>query len=610
MTAIQRKITANHILLAITLITGIAVYYKFLFFGHISWDDPEMVFKNKFVKSFNLNELTTNHFIGNYIPLTMIVHAIAWLFFGSNDAGHHAVNILFHLVNALLVYQAGKQLLKNDTGAIAGMIVFLMHPVQMESVGWISELKNILSTTFYLAGFITYLKHIQHPGKKPYFFTLLLFFLGCLCKSSVVVFPLALVCADIYFQKKLSLKFLYNKIPFFAISVVIGLINIKTQTADQFINYAHAFPYYQRVGFAGFALLKYLLMFVAPVNLSVIYPYPPNSLSALVTGYMTLACLAFLFFMAVKTKKYNYLALGLFIVVNLLLVLQFVPFGEVLYADRYMYIPVIGFAWILASLLPNTKLTPLIAAPLLLLLLGLASFSRSNVWKSGISLYEDILKQFPNSFVALNSVGVEYMLRDNNEKALYFLNRSIEVAPYNYKGFYNKGLFYLKNQKPAMAVENFNKSIEIYRYSKAYVGRASAYHQLGDIPGAMRDANSALAIEKNNAKAHFVLGNCYNDLNKTSEALAEYNTCIKLNDSEPDFYFQRAIIHGKTQDFIHCVEDMNTCLAMDPTHFEAYYWRGVAKVNLKMNPCDDFRIGAQKNHQPSVKAFRNYCQGS
>jgi protein O-mannosyl-transferase len=607
-TTTPRKITTQHILLAASLLTGLIVYYKFLFFGHISWDDPEMVFKNKFVKTFNLKELTTNHFIGNYIPLTMLAHALAWLFFGSNDAGHHAINIFFHIFNALLVYQAGKQLLKNDTAAVAGMIVFLLHPVQMESVGWISELKNILSTTFYFSGFLAYIKYIREPEKKQYLLCLLLFLLGCLCKSSVVVFPLALVCADIYIQKKISLKFLTNKIPFLVISVVIGLINIKAQTEDQFINYAHAFPYYQRVGYAGFALLKYLLMFIAPLNLSVIYPYPLNSFPALVTGYFTLGCLAFLFYLAVKKNKYNLLALGLFTLVNLLLVLQFVPFGEVLYADRYMYIPVIGFAWIMASLLPNTSRTSLIAASILLVVLGLASFSRSNVWKSGISLYEDILRQFPNSFVALNSVGVEYMLKDQNEKALYFLNRSVEVAPYNYKGFYNKGLFYLKNQKPAKAVENFDRAIEIYRYSKAYVGRASAYHQLGEIPAAIRDANSALAIEKNNPKAHFVLGNCYNDLNKTAEALAEYNACIKLNDSEPDFYFQRAIIYGKTQDFTHCVEDMNTCLAMDPTHFEAYYWRGVAKVNLKLNPCEDFRIGAQNNHQPSVNAFRNYCK--
>ena len=88
------------------------VYSKFLFFGHISWDDPEMVFKNKFVKTFNVKELFANHFVGNYIPITMLAHAISWLLFENNSGGHHLINILFHLINGVLVYQLSKRFLK------------------------------------------------------------------------------------------------------------------------------------------------------------------------------------------------------------------------------------------------------------------------------------------------------------------------------------------------------------------------------------------------------------------------------------------------------------------------------------------------------------------
>lgn len=608
MSTVFKKITTNYILVLITLLAAVLVYYRFLSFGHISWDDPEMVFKNKFVRTFDVKALTSNHFIGNYIPLTMIVHAIAWLLFGAADAGHHGVNIFFHLVNGLLVLQTGRVLLKNNTAAIAGMVVFLLHPVQVETVGWISELKNILSTTLYLLALLSYIEYIQTKKQKQYLFALLWFGLSCLGKSSAVVLPLSLLCIDIYTNKRISLDFLKNKIPFFILSIVIGLINIKAQTEDQFINYAHAFPYYQRTGFAGFAVFKYLLMFLAPLNLSVIYPYPQSNVTAMIIGYVMIAALLASGIIAFRKKKFNLLAIGLFVLTNLVLVLQFIPFGEVLYADRYMYIPLIGFAWLFASLLPEKKTISNMVMLVLVVIFSLASISRSKVWKSAVSLYEDILQHFPNSFVALNSVGVEYMLKDNNEKALYFLNRSIEVAPYNYKGFYNKGLFYLKNQKPKEAVENFNKSLEIYQYSKAYVGRASAYHQLGDIQNAIKDANSALGLEKNNAKAHFVLGNCYNDLNKINEAMSEYDQCIALNDNDPDFFFQRAIIFGKKQDFRRCIDDMNTCLSMDPGHYEAYYWRGVAKVNLQMNPCEDFRMGAQKNHIPSVNAYNRYCR--
>jgi protein O-mannosyl-transferase len=318
--------------------------------------------------------------------------------------------------------------------------------------------------------------------------------------------------------------------------------------------------------------------------------------------------IAFVMYPTIKGKKFNYTALIIFTLFNLVLVLQFIPFGEVLYADRYMYIPLIGLAWLLGFVIDQLKLSTRIVFPILIVLLSISSFSRSKVWKSGITLYEDILHNFPNSFVALNSIGVEYMLRDNNSKALYYLNKSIQVAPYNYKGFYNRGLFYLKNQKPREAIKNFDQSLSIYEYSKSYVGRASAYHLLGDLPNAIKDAQASLRIEKNNSKAHFVLGNCFNEQNKLEDALSEYNKSIALNDGEAEFYFKRAIVFGKKQEFEKCINDIDLCLAFDPIYYEAYYWRGVAKVNLGRNGCSDFEIAARQNFEPASTAFKKYCR--
>jgi protein O-mannosyl-transferase len=606
-TAIKKIIKENS-LLAIALVVCIFVYAKFIFFGHISWDDPEMVFKNKFVKTFAVKELVTNHFVGNYIPIAMLTHALAWLLFEDNDGAHHVINILLHLLNGCLIYTLGKQLFKNESIALISTILFLLHPMQMESVGWISELKNVLSTTFYLAGLLSYLKYSQTFTKKHYVFTIMFFLLGCLSKSSVVVFPLSLICLDIVLQNKISIKFFINKIPLFIISIAFGLINIKTQTADLFINYAHAFPYYQRIGFAGYALVKYLVLFLFPVNLSVIYPYPTHTNTAIIIGYLVITLLAIALFFSYKNKRYNYLAVVLFTLVNLILVLQFIPFGEVLYADRYMYVPIIGFGWLVGHTIIQIKIPIKTLSIALLCLLSFSSYLRANVWRSGITLYEDILRNFPNSFVALNSVGVEYMMRDNNDKALYYLNKSIQVAPQNYKGYYNRGLLYLKNQKNELALKSFNQALDIYDYPKARIGRGSAYHLLGNIPKAMEEANYILARDKNNPKAHFILGNCYNDLNKLDDALREYNACIEFSGDEADFYFKRAIVFGKKQNFTASIRDMDMCLSLSPDYYEAYYWRGVAKTNLKQNACEDFKVAAQKNYEPAIDAFNKYCQ--
>lgn len=608
MFSIVQKLFKEKLILSLTLLVCILVYSKLLFYGSISWDDPEMVFRNKFVQDFDLKGLFSNHFVGNYIPLTMLAHAIAWFLFEENFGGHHLINIVFHLINGIIVYQIGKRLFKEELIASIGTLVFLLHPIQVESVAWISELKNVLSASFYLSGLLFYLKYKDHSELKYLLLCFLLFVMGCLSKSSVVVFPLTLLLIDVFKEKKISIHFIWNKLPFLLVSIIIGIINIRTQTADLFINHAHEFPYYQRIGFAGFALLNYLLLFLFPLNLSVIYPYPEVKTSVFVLGFAVVIGLLLTLVSLIKNKGNSISFLIYSIVVNLILVLQFLPFGEVLYADRYMYIPLIGFAWLMAFLLSKLKLKGQLIPLGLMLILALFSFARVPKWKSSLVLYEDIIKKYPSQFIALNSAGVECMFLNNNEKALEYFNRATLSAPKNYKGYYNSGLLHLKNRNPDPAIQSFNRCLELYDYDKAYTGRAAAYYMKGDLPKAMNDAKLALKKENNNARAHFVLGNCYNDLNKLEEAMREYNICITINKNEADYYFKRAIVFGKKQDFKSSLDDLTVCTDIQPKYYEAYYWKGVAKINLKQSPCEDLKIALDNNYEPAISAFNKYCK--
>lgn len=603
-----KNIIQEHLILIVALTVTAIVYGKFLFYGHISWDDPEMVFKNKAIQSFNIKLLFSNYYVGNYIPITMLAHAITWLLFENNDWGHHLINILFHLLNGILVYTITNKLFKQTWLANLSCIVFLLHPLQIESVGWISEFKTVLSATFMLCAFLYYLRFNELKQQKFYLLTLLFFCLGCLSKSSAVVLPIILFFVDVLKNKTFSLRFFINKTPLFIISIIIGVITIKAQTADLFINHSHEFPIYQRIGLAGYALFKYLMLFLLPVKLSVIYSYPEIKTSTLIVGYSVLLLFLGSAIYFIKQKKYNYLFIVLFILSNLILVLQLLPFGEALYADRYAYLPIVGFAWVLGFLITIIKFNEVIIYTLVILIFSAFTFNRIGKWQSATSLYEDILKNYPNQFIALNSLGVEYMFANNNLKALDYFNKAASVAPNNYKGFYNRGLLFLKMNKPELAIKSFNQSLSLYSYSKALVGRASAYYALNDLSKAINDANSALSLEKNNAKAYFVLGNCYNDLNKLNEAIAAYNNSIDLINDEPDFYFKRGIAQGKKQNFEACISDISVCLNINPNYYEAYYWRGVAKVNLKKSPCEDFKFAAQNNYEPAINALNKYCR--
>jgi len=603
-----KNIFNEHFVLIIALCASLIVYYRFLYFDAVSWDDPEMVFRNRSVRSFDLTSLVTDHFVGNYIPLTMLLHGIAWKIFGSNAGAHHALNIIFHLINGIFVYRIALSLLKSKGSAGLAAVIFLLHPLQIESVGWISELKNVLWTFFALLSMLSYLKY-QSENKQKYLLQVYFFFLlSCLSKPSAVILPLIFICLDIYVQNSFRFKFILNKIPLLLISLLFGIINMKTQSADLFINYSHAFPFYQRLSFAGFALFKYLLFFFVPIKLSALHPYPEFSNFILVFGLFVILSLVTLVFFLYKKKNFALFSLIKTCVISLILVLQFIPFGESLYADRYMYLSLFFFSLLFIHLIGEKTMLIKYTTYFLLILLPIVSFSRASVWKNGEALYADVIKNYPESFVALNSLGTELMMQNKDQEALEYLNKAIQAGPRNFKGYYNRGLLFLKMNQPSDAIKSFNQVLELKDYNKAYVGRASAYYLMKDIPKAIKDAEYVLSREGDQAKALFVLGNCYNEMNQLEKAISVYNKCLQISPEDPDFYFKRGIALGKMQQFEKCLSDLNTCIELNSNYYEAYFWRGVVKVNLKLNPCEDLGFAAKNNIQPAVSAFQKYCQ--
>jgi tetratricopeptide (TPR) repeat protein len=273
-----------------------------------------------------------------------------------------------------------------------------------------------------------------------------------------------------------------------------------------------------------------------------------------------------------------------------------------------MYVPLIFFAFLVYELFSKLKFNHKNVLYAALLIFPLVSFTRARVWKSSVTLYSDIIKKYPSSFVALNSLGVELMMRNEDAEALTYLNEAVKAGPRNYKGYYNRGLLLLKMKKPEAAIKSFNQTIELYDYHKAYVGRASAYFMINDLAKASQDAEYVLKAEPNNLKALFIMANINNQLNKLDEAIRQYNSCITGDPEDPDFYFKRAIAFGKKGNFELSSSDLSICIQLNPTYFEAYYWRAVAKINLKQNPCEDLNIAARNGIEPAIKSLNKYCR--
>ena len=581
----------------------VVVYLKLFSASFISWDDGDVLLNNKDVHSFDFKAFFTNYYVGNYAPIAMISFAIDWLIFKGNATGHHAMSLLFHMVNSVLVYYLATLLLKDKLKSLLCAVVFCFHPLQVETVAWVSAKNNLVYSVFFLSGLICYAKFIIQDVKKYYIFALCLFIVSVLSKPSAICFPIVLILLDYLLKVKLDFKsVVLNKIPFAIVAIILGLATIYTRTEDKFINQNHAYAIHERIGYAGYAILQYIYKFFIPINLSVIYPYPQNKTVSLIMGYSIIVLFVFGCFKLYKSKHKMALYGLLFFVANLVLVLQFVPFGEVLTADRYMYLPIIGLSLALISFLTVTEKYLKILFVTVVLVFGSLTFLRASVWKNSISLYSDILKKYPHSFVALNSLGAEYMLTKNYDLSLRYLNAAINENTNYYKGYYNRGLLFAQTERIRDALKDFDKAIDLKQYPKAYIARANVFYVLKDFSKAMSDAETVLKTDVNNPKANYVLANCYDDLNQLEKALVYYNKTISLNSDNPLYYMRRAILYGKMQQFESCLQDLDACTNMDSNYAEAYYWKGVVKANMQQNPCSAlkkaFDLGLIAAQQP------------
>lgn len=587
----------------------VAAYFKLFSANFISWDDGDVVLNNKHVHDFDIKAFFTNYYVGNYAPISMIGFAIDWFVFHGNAAGHHAMSLMFHLLNSVLVYKFAELVLKDNLKALICTLIFCFHPLQVETVAWVSAKNNLVYSVFFLLGLIYYSKFIIDGVKKYYFYALLFFILSVLSKPSAICFPLVLPLLDYLLKQKTDLKSLVvNKIPFIIVAVILGVATIYTRTEDKFINQNHAYAIHERIGYAGYALVQYIYKFFIPMDLSVIYPYPQNKALSIGIGYVMLVLLIFALYKLYKSSsKIIFFGISFFII-NLLLVLQFIPFGEVLTADRYMYLPIIGICMALLSVIPLKEKQLKITGIALVLVFGSLTFIRASVWKNSISLYSDIIKKYPHSFVALNSLGAEYMLNKNYDMSLRYLNAAINENTEYYKGYYNRGLLYAQTDRIKNAIRDFDKAIALKQYLKAYVARANAYYLLKDFSKAINDAESALKQDPNNSKANYVLANCYDDLNQLDKSLIYYNKVIASSAENPLYFMRRAIVYGKMQQYQKCLQDLDSCTNIDSNYAEAYYWKGVVKVNMKQNPCADLKRAVDLGFNAAQQPLSAYCR--
>ncbi|HVW21371.1 MAG TPA: tetratricopeptide repeat protein [Opitutaceae bacterium] len=555
--------------LATALLFSRAVPHAFL-----DYDDPDYVTGNAAVQAgptlAGLRWALTTGTAANWHPLTWVSHMVDWRLFGARPAGHHAVSVLWHALNAALAFLALRRLTGDFWTSALSAALFAWHPLRAESVAWVAERKDVLSTGFALATLWAYAGYARGGGRRAYGLALGAFALGLLCKPMLVTLPFVLLLLDGWPLRRLGrggAALLLEKLPFLLLAAASSAATYLVQKHGGAV--ADAFPLGARLGNAAVSVARYLGMFFWPFGLAVGYPHPARwpaaavAGSALLLAAVTAAALA-------QWRRRPWIAVGwLWFLGMLVPVLGLVQVGLAAMADRYTYLPSLGLQlallWTARDLLPaaGRRLAPWAAAALLA---GLAArtWNQLGVWSDSVTLYRHALAVTRNNYLAECYLGTALLNGRQLAAAEPHLRRAAELRPDF--GPASTRLGYLLEQeghpdqaaacyaallrlKPNFAEANFD-------YGRLLLRQNRPAEALPRLQAAERSRPDAETCDE--------LGSALEQLGRTDEAMASYAEETRLQPGSGRGEYNRGVLRLARGDAAGAEADFRAAAARDP----------------------------------------------
>jgi protein O-mannosyl-transferase len=568
---------SRRLLLSLALFAGTLLFYRPVQgYGFVNFDDPEYVTKNVPVQNGlswrNLRWAFTTTQASNWHPLTWLSHMADDQLYGLNPAGHHFTSVLLHGLNVVLLFlvlQAATGYLGRSSFVAA---VFAVHPLNVQSVAWISERKNVLSTTFLLLTLLAYGWYALRPGLRRYLAVAAAFVLGLMAKPMLVTLPLALLLLDYWPLFRLGRPrpsdahgpglgasaltnriprasprlLLGEKLPLLVISFMSSWITYRVQRVES-MDLIAIIPWRMRIPNALYSYGWYLLKTLWPTQLCIFYPHPFNTLSWLPVGTATLALVAITIATVLNARGKPYLLVGwLWFLGTLVPVIGLVQVGVQARADRYAYVPLMGLLvalawWSAQSFSEVRQRAATVVALIALVPLGLDARQQMAYWHDSVSLFSHALEVAPVN---------NYMSHATLANALMLEGRCAEARPHF--------LLVLQHFPAAGTVREdfaqclrdqgrFQESIEQEKLvlvaagndpawtARIHTAMAMTEMQEHDFRAAEADLRLAIRIDPDSFEPHLGLGILLAKLNRPAEALAELSHSVALSPSSDGY---------------------------------------------------------------------------
>jgi hypothetical protein len=511
------------------------IFMPLLFNGFIDYDDHSYVTNNPLVRSGLTarsvwRAFTTSHSY-NWHPATWISHMLDVQLYGLNPSGHHLTSVLFHIANSLLLFAILKKMTSAFWRSLCVAMLFAVHPLHIESVAWVAERKDVLSTFFGFLAISVYVDFTKSQRLSKYLLVMLFLILSLMAKSMLVTLPFVLLLLDYWplgrwrpedpnsdegMSKGKPLRSLVlEKIPLFAVALVSSMVTYLVQWNEHALNPDTSFPL--NLGNALISYVKYIAKMFWPDPLAVIYPFNPDEISGLnVIGSILLLVVASYLFIQQRRKR-PYLATGwIWYVGTLVPVIGIIRIGNQAIADRYTYIPLIGlfiaFVWGIAELAAKMGIKKGMITALCIGLLAVLSFitvKQERYWQNSFVLFEHAIEVTIDNPPAHEMLGIAYGSLGNVEKATFernlfrllhyqYLNK---VKPNDYEVHYRLGNSYRDLLRYNEAIQEYLISIELNKNSKTYNNLGIAYYHIGNAVEAKRAFTTAVILDPKNEEA-------------------------------------------------------------------------------------------------------------
>ena len=588
----DRNVPASVISILIVLLIIVSillVYAQVRSHEFINFDDQLYVTDNPIVKAgitwngikwaFSFSDRTYWH------PLTWLSHMVDCELFGLNPGKHHLVNVFLHIINSILLFLIFMMMTGTLWRSAFVAFLFALHPINVDSVAWIAERKNLLSTLFCMLTIMAYIYYSRRPSFYKYILILFVFTLGLLSKPMLISIPFVLILLDFWPLKRINfdslltreqisirisnerraqriqaLKSIIEKIPLLILSlVIIGTSIISFQHHSDVIS-SNLISTKLRVANAMVSYVTYIGKLIWPRNLTIYYPYPASLPMWEVIGASVFIC-GVTILAGLYAKKLPYLIVGwLWYLGTLVPVSGLIQVGLwPALAERWVYIPAIGLFMLVAWLIPDLvsefrfkKLVLSTLAVMVICILMILTWRQTGYWKNDFILFSHALQVNERNSIAYSNLGDYYLNINKPGEAIEYYDKSIKINPYDPLVQNNFAIALLKEGRYEESIKYFKQAIVSYpRDPQLYSGLGMAFAHQNRNTEAIEYFSKSLDIDPSNAEVHFELAYILSEERRFDEAIINFKKVLSINSSHVGALFGLSAAYSQKGTIMH-----------------------------------------------------------